>query len=729
MSKSQRKPLPTLQQPERWTASSAPLAFSRKNLVWLTFFALATVIAYLPALNAGFIWDDDQYVTGNPTLRSLAGLGKIWFKIGAVPQYYPLVHTTFWLEYHLWGLNPLGFHCVNVLLHICAATLAWRLLEKLRLPGAWLAAAIFAMHPVQVESVAWITERKNVLSAVCYFASALAFLHFLELRDANGNRRRRGVLYLSALFLFVLAMWSKTVACSLPAALLLVRWWKRGRLEWADVRRQIPFFVVGAGLASLTVWMEKHVVGAAGAQWELGFVERSLQAGRALWFYAAKLLWPANLTFIYPRWQIDRSVWWQWLFPLAALAVVTTLWCLRRRIGRGPLAAVLIFGGTLFPALGFINVYPFRYSFVADHFQYLASISLIALFASSLYRKAVDWSSSLPVSTSIVQTGFVCLPLLLAFLTWKQTFIYHDLETLWRDTLAKNPSSAIAHNNLGTVLSARGDSAEAESHYRTALEAEPDDAETLSNLAVSLSEQGRIDAARELLQRAVTLAPDNAKVQCNLGKVLANCGENPQAVTALEAAVRLDPWMAEFHYNLGSVLTRLGQSDRAIEQFRQAIDLKPDYADARNNLALVLAGQSKYDQAIEQYGEVLRYNPNHVLAHNNLGNALMRIGRLDEATTHFREALRLKPDYANARFNLGNALALQKKYREAAEEFRETLRLAPDFVPARKNLGIALARLGQRQEALEQLTEALRLQPDNEEVKQQLRALEVPSSE
>jgi hypothetical protein len=277
-----------------------------------------TLAAYLPALHAGFIWDDDDYLINNRTLHDLPGLQRIWFETSATPQYYPLVHTTFWLEYHLWKLNPLGYHLDNVFLHALAAILLWRVLLKLPVPGAWLAAAIFAVHPVNVESVAWVTERKNVLSAVFYFAAALAYLRFAvpdNPPDTNDKRREttgkkleekqagstRWCWYVAALILFVGALFSKTVTTSLPAALLLVFWWKRGRIGLRDVLQLLPFFAVGVGLSLHTSWLEKHHVGASGAEWALSFFDRCLIAGRALWFYAGKLVWPAELTFIYPR--------------------------------------------------------------------------------------------------------------------------------------------------------------------------------------------------------------------------------------------------------------------------------------------------------------------------------------------------------------------------------------------------------------------------------------------
>src|SRR5215831_21076118 len=225
---------------------------------------LLVLLVYLPVLHSGFIWDDDSYVTENPTLRSLDGLRRIWFEVGAVPQYYPMVHSTFWLEYHLWGLNPVGFHLVNVLLHAAAAILLWQVLKRLKIPAAWLVATIFALHPIEVESVSWVTERKNVLSAVFYFAAALAYFRFAPPTESVVRNSRRWYWYAGALILFLAALLSKTVTCSLPAALLLVCWWKKGRVQWSDLLPLLPFLAVGAGLGLLTAGMEKYRVGAHG---------------------------------------------------------------------------------------------------------------------------------------------------------------------------------------------------------------------------------------------------------------------------------------------------------------------------------------------------------------------------------------------------------------------------------------------------------------------------------
>jgi tetratricopeptide (TPR) repeat protein len=500
---------------------------------------LMTLAVYWPVTGCGFIWDDDDYVHQNVLLRSPEGLGRIWLDVGATPQYYPLVHTSYWLEYRLWEDDPRGYHVVNILLHALAAVLLWRVLKLLEVPGAWLAAAVFALHPVHVESVAWITERKNVLSGVFYLASALLSLRF-TLR--TGEDRLSRWLYAGALVLFVCALLSKTVTCSLPAALMLALWWKRGRITWNDVRLLAPFFALGVAFGLLTIWMEVHRVGAEGATWDLTFMDRCLIAGRALWFYAGKLIWPWPLMFIYPRWEIDAGAWWQYLFPVAAAGVVAALWFARARLGRGPLVAVLLFAGTLVPALGFFDVYPMRYSFVADHFQYLASIGLITLAAAGLVTAARRCGDLGLVSAGIAAGA---LMVTLGSVTWTHGQAFQDAETLWRTTIRENDDAWIAHNNLGTILQSGGRPDEAFHHFRRAVEINPDHAEAQNNLGGILGIQGRTDEAIVHFRRALELDPGLARAHANLGSALLTQGKPDEAMIHLRSAARLDPGLAD----------------------------------------------------------------------------------------------------------------------------------------------------------------------------------------
>ena len=343
-------------------------------------------LAYQPAWHAGFIWDDDAHVTP-PELRSWHGLWRIWFEVGAVQQYYPLLHTASWLEFPLFGENPAGYHLVNIGVHAVNAVMLWLILRRLQVPGAQLAAGIFALHPVMVESVAWITELKNTLSGLFFLGAALAYLRF------DADRRKRW--YATALGLFTLALLSKTTAATLPAALLVVFWWQRGRLAWArDFQPLLPFFFLGAADGLFVAWVEWQVVGAQGADFAFTFVERGLIAGRAIWFYLGRLFWPAELIFMYPRWLVSQADAGQYVFPAAVLGGLATCWLARRR-SRAPLAAALFFVGTLFPVLGFLNVYMFVFSFVADHLQYMACVGVIAIVAAgSVNRSRVEWDSS-----------------------------------------------------------------------------------------------------------------------------------------------------------------------------------------------------------------------------------------------------------------------------------------------------------------------------------------------
>jgi tetratricopeptide (TPR) repeat protein len=692
---------------------------------------LLTVLAYLPALRGGFIWDDDSYVTQNQTLRDLNGLRQIWFEVGATAQYYPLVHTTFWLEYHLWKLDPRGYHAVNVLLHALAAILLWRVLLRLQVLGAGLAAFIFALHPVCVESVAWVTERKNVLSAVFYFAATLAWLRFAQntegkMKNAESKDRKAGaeppaagntrapwplLWYFLALGLFAAALLSKTVTCSLPAALLLVCWWKKGRLRAGDILPAIPFFVLGVVLGLNTALMEKHHVGASGPEWAFSFFDRCLIAGRALWFYAGKLVWPANLTFSYPRWEIHSAAGWQWLFPIAAVGVVAALWFFRHRIGRGPLVAVLFFAGTLFPALGFLNVYPMRYSFVADHFQYLASVGLIVLAAAGLtrWRSGFGVCADHPAGRGIV---IQLLPLALGVLTWQQAHIYHDLETLWRDTLTKNPGAWLAHNNLGVILCEQGRIKEAVEHCNEAVRIQPGSAEVHNNLALALVQQGRIEEAIGQYKQALRLKPDYAVAHHNWGLVLARQGKPEEAIAHWKQALRLKPDFPEVHYNWGVVLEQLGEKNDAIGHYEQALRFKPDYAEAHDNLGLILARQGRLEEAIARWKQALRFKPDYAEAHNNWGIALEQLGRKNDAIGHYEQALRLKPDYAEARNNLGTALLAVGRFPEAVAHYNEVVRIHPGSAEAHNNLALALAQQGRIEEAIGQYEQALRLKPD-----------------
>jgi tetratricopeptide (TPR) repeat protein len=588
---------------------------------WAGVLLLFALIAYSHAIGCGFIWDDDYYVEANETLHSIDGLRRIWFEPGAVPQYYPLVHTTFWVEYHLWGLHPAGYHLVNVLLHATGAVLLWRLLARLGLPGAWLAAAIFAVHPVEVESVAWITERKNVLSAVFALAAILAYLQFSPPETVNDGATQpltapRWRAYFLAFVLFVAALLSKTVAVSVPAVLLVILWWKRGKISWRDLTLLGPFFVIGISLALVTVTMEKNTVGAVGAAWDLSFVGRCLVAGHALWFYAGKLLWPVGLNFFYPRWDINTHDLWQYVYPAAALAVLLGLWLARGRVGRGPLAAVLIFAGVLVPALGFFNVYPFRYSFVADHFQYHASMALIALMAAIAtigWRRLGDssrWLGALTAAAVLIVSGV---------LTWQRTFVYDDQLTLFTDVVARDPKSWIGHNNLGTLYLQK-DVPQGIAHLSIALRLQPTYTETHIAFAAALAEIGECQRAIELLEQALAVpdVPQSRRaLACNsLAWILATCRDERQrdpqrAVAMAEEAVHLAPDVGALQGTLGAALYRAGDLAKATEALEKSVKANGGYSADRFFLAMINEKLGNHEEALRFYREGVMWRQQH----------------------------------------------------------------------------------------------------------------------
>jgi tetratricopeptide (TPR) repeat protein len=546
----------------------------------------AVAAAYAQALECGFIWDDDRHVTANPTLRSAEGLRRIWLVIGATPQYYPLVHTSFWIERRLWGLDATGYHAANVALHALNALLVWRALLVLSLPpaAAWVAGAAWALHPVQVESVAWISERKNVLSAAFYLGSLLAYLRFLSAERAG----RRRALWGASFLLYLGALASKTVTCTLAPALLLLLWGRRRRVSLRDARNLLPFLATGIAAALLTVWMERHRVGAVGPEWELSAAERLLVAGRALWFYAGKLLWPSGLVFIYPRWQIDPTAWSQWLYPASAAALLLALLAARHRIGTGPFVALAFFAGTLAPALGFFDVYPMRFSFVADHFQYLASIGPIALCAALADRGTRRLG---PPGRRLCAAAAASVLVALGALSFARVEVYRDAETLWTATLRQNPGAWIAYVNLGRIVEERGDSERAIELYREAVGVEERAEVAHYNLGSSLARAGRLEEGAAHLRRAVEIEPRFTDARVNLGNALLRQGRLEAAIAHYRAAIESDERSADAHGNLGVALLAQGDLEGAIRSLRRAVELRPGWRRAQRDLERALRMQ------------------------------------------------------------------------------------------------------------------------------------------
>ncbi|MHC4983518.1 MAG: tetratricopeptide repeat protein [Planctomycetota bacterium] len=655
---------------------------------------VALLLAYWPALQGKFLWDDDAHIP-REDLRSLKGLGRIWSEPGVMQQYYPLVQTAFWVQEKLWGEATFGYHMVNLALHVAAAVLLGRILRRLEVPGAYLAAAIFALHPVHVESVAWITELKNTLSGVLYLGAGLVYLRY--------DQERLKKAYAVSIALFILALMSKTVTATLPAALLVIFWWKRGRLSWRrDVLPLVPFFVLGAGGGLLTAWVERQFIGARGAEFDFTLIERCLIAGRVVWFYLGKLFFPANLIFFYPRWNVSQGVWWQYVYPLAALALVVSLWLLRRR-SRAPLAAILFFIGTLFPVLGFFNVYPFRFSLVADHFQYLASVGVISLFSAALvllFRRL----GRLRKAAGVALAGVLLA--VLGFLTWRQCPMYSDNETLYRVTLKRNPECWLAHHNLGSLLVDRweelrklgslpvdsGELYEAMYHYKEALRIKEDYFLAHGNLAYVylLLPEPRLDLAVKHYKRAVDLRWDYPEGHENLGKLLAS-SDPLRSIVHYRAALRFKPRHPVLHRELAAVLASLRSYEEAIYHYQQALRINPDFVKARSDLGATLAALGRFDDAIRHYRHALRLEPDSPQAHFNLASALAAKGKLDEAIGHYKSAIRLAPPSPHLHFHLAVALEEANQVEAAEGSYRDALALEGDFPQACSRLAWLLA--------------------------------------
>jgi tetratricopeptide (TPR) repeat protein len=629
-----------------------------------------TFAAYYPTLGNGFVWDDDRYIEQNYQLHTPKGLERIWLDpLKAEPQYYPLTHTSLWVEFHVWRLRAFGYHLDNLALHAAGAVMLWRILRRLNVRGAWAAAAVFAVHPLQVESVAWATERKNVLSGFFYFLSLWAYLHtrwgrrIWDSKESGGSgglalHVGAGWYFLSLLF-FAAALLSKSVTATLPAAILVLCWWKRGKLRAGDVWPVTPMLAAGAAMGCLTGWMEKHVVGAIGPDFDfLTPLDRLCIAGRAFWFYLTKLLYPGHLSFIYPHWQVDptrRPLW--ILFPLAAMGLLGACWILRRRIGRSPAAAMFFFAGTLVPALGFVNVFPMRYSYVADHFQYLACIGPIALIVGSL-------STGCTSGATRVLAGLVIVAMCAA--SNVRARVFADRRALWTDALAKNPDSRVVRNNYAAALRDAGELEAAKAQYRAGMQL-GNDAGDWVGLGQCFAIQGDFSTARDMYLKAIDATPASSEPV-------------------------FQRMLAGRYFQLGTAYQGLaGESLVKAEQaYRRAIELFPEYEDARKNLAVVLIDQKRYAEAIDQCRAMLELNPESVSAHTNLGTAYYEEGRLDLALQEYQRVLELEPENVGAMASAGAILAQQGQVDAGIEMLQKALKIDPNNAMAQQDLLAAM---------------------------------------
>lgn len=648
-------------QSARQTAAAPRRSYEFFGIALILF---TTFLIYQPALHGGMLVDDEGNIT-RPSLRPISGLYHIWLDPTVTAQYYPVVHTAFWIEHRLWGDSFVGYHLVTLLWHAASVTLLYLILRRLAVPGAMLAAAIFALHPVMVESVAWMCEQKNTLSTMFYLSAMLMYLKF----DASRSRSH----YLLSLGLFVLALFTKTITVTLPASLLVIFWWLRGRVEWRrDVKPLLPFFAIGAATGLVTILVERSYFHGQESDFALTFAQRFLLAGRAIWFYLGKLLWPEGLMFTYPRWTIDSRQWWQWLFPIAALGTTLALWLMRKR-WRWPLAGWLFFCGTLLPAIGFANVYMFVITYVADHMQYLASLGIIVPAAAAV---AIG-IARIPLSARWMRVG-ICLLLCgsLAVLSRQQSRLYGDVVTFYKTLLAGNPDSWLAHNNLGLALSGQGRTEEAFKHYQAAVRLKPNFAIAHRNLGAIHADAGRHSEAIAEFRIALESEPDDPQSLNGLGLALINTGRPSEAIQRLRRATELDPGYAEAHDNLGIALGTTGDTADAIKEFQRAFAIKNDFSDAHSNWGIVLANIGEKSSAIDHFRQAVQLDPNNAKAHFNLATLLAEAGQTQESISHFEQAIRIHSDFVEAYSSLAQALASANRGSDAIKIARKGIEVA-----------------------------------------------------
>ena len=663
-------------------------------------FALVAA-AYLPALAGGFVWDDVIF-SEEPVVLSWGGLWDIWFAPGNIRNeghYWPIVYTTFWLEHKLWGLAPAPYHAVNLILHAVNAVLVWRLAVRLGLPAAWCLAAVFAVHPLHVESVAWIIERKDLLSGLFYLSAVLAWLGFVE-RPGVGR-------YALALALFVAGMLSKSVVVTLPAALLVWHWWRAGRVAVADVLRLLPLFGVGFAIA----WADFAFYASREAV-DLGYspAERVLIAARALCFYAGKLVWPVELAVIYPRWEIDIGDPLAWVYVLGAATLAYGLWRARHRWGRGPLAGAAFFAVTLSPTLGFIDYGYMQFSFVADRFQYLAGLGLLAVLVAGAARVA----RRLPRPDHAAAAAAVVLTLL-ATLSWRQSGVYHDEVTLFGHIVAHNPAARDAHLNLGSALLEAGRIEEGIEASRIAAEQRPETAGPLANLGRAMLAQERFDEAEAYLRQAVEQEPRHVSSLQNLAEADRRRGRFAAAEAGYRRVLEVDPHYALAHAGLGHMLGESGRHEEALDHMRRVVTLRPELSlvpalyvqMARSARAL-----DRFEEAESHLAQALALRPDHHEPLREMAELRAAQGRPDEAREYRRRARGLAGEDPTALHVYAEAMRKENRLDAALEAYREALARDADFAPAHAGLGLALYQAKRHEDALTAMRRALELDAD-----------------
>jgi tetratricopeptide (TPR) repeat protein len=619
--------------------------------VWgrIAIIVVAAFLAYAPSITGGFIMDDDLLLTSNPLIKAADGLFYFWCTTKS-PEYYPITNSMFWIEWRLWGMDPIGYHVTNLILHIVEALLIWLILRRMLIPGAFLAAVIFTVHPVNVESVAWIAQLRNVMAMLFFLLSILWYLKYATSKtiacmgsaSSQGGPRGRvsscvapAFWYWLSLTAFLLAMLSKGSVAILPVLLLGIVWWLRP-LTWRDMIRTVPFFAATIALTIVHVWCQTH--GSGEIIRNATFVERLLGAGGVVWFYLYKAILPINLAFIYPQWHIGTGNPLWWLSLLAAIALTVVLWLYRRGRSRPLLFVWGFFCVALLPVMGFTDVGFMQYSLVADHYQHIAIIGVIALAAAGWSlchqqaRGKVSWAHDV---FAFVLTG------ILVYLTWQQCGLYRDAITLYQAGLVKNTTSWMLQYNLGNEFFHTGHLSESVEHFKKSLALKPDYFEPHNNLAAALNMLGQYPQSIEYSQQSLKVKSDNPDALSNLGVSLVRLGRPQEAIVEFKRALRLKADNPGVHNNLGNVLVDVGRTQEAIEEFKLALRQKPDYAEAHINLGIALNNLGLTQEAIDHYRQALQLKPDSIEAHANLAMAYAQTGQSSEAIVSARKAIQL----------------------------------------------------------------------------------------
>ncbi|HEX8323962.1 MAG TPA: tetratricopeptide repeat protein [Tepidisphaeraceae bacterium] len=722
-------------------------------------------VCYAASTQGGYVWEDDTFVAGNGVLVSFAGLSRIWTELGATPQYYPLTFTSFWLEAQLFGPKPQVSHIVNVALHAGSALLLWKILRRLSVPGAWAAAVVFAVHPIQVESVAWITERKNTLSMILALSAAWIYLNYARLgSDEAARPAGEGLrvplpdeparLYRLFLALFVLALLAKTMVAVLPLMLLVVVWWQRGRIIKADLLPLLPAFAIGLIAAAVTTYIEHHpyLVGATGPQWELSLPQRVMLLGQTCLFYAYKILWPFPvgvsfakgtalwpmfpISFNYERWTIDPAGPLQWL-PLVLVAATTAaLFALRNRIGRGPLAGWLVFVVGVLPASGLVSFLTMRYSWVADHLAYFGSVGLIVAVVAALATLVRRWPHFAGGLTGVAVVA------LCAVTVW-HSLAFRTSKLLWEHTWKQNPKSWLAALNYGTVVLDR-----ANQGYQSEMKAGNE------QLAVETRDENR-RAADLWFQAGLRLNPNAYEGHLYSGVLAAQRGKPDEALAHFRRSEAVAGEMGVVGYRrptllIAETLAAQGQPDEALRVltdleravadnpmlgrrnghlFAQAHTLHGDVLrrslKSRVGPEMPAAERATLEEAMGHYTAATDVAPDFVPAKVKLAAVLIEIAYPKEALQQLNDALRLDPNNLEAK--LLTAMVAQKEglFDAAVVQLQNLLSIRPDYLPAHLELARALQMMGRTDDALTELTNTARDFPNSQEAKRMLADLQI----